>query len=390
MIKHVSKNKSARAKATAKVIPYSQAVYIVLSVGLIIASLVLFSAEPAISKPFFGNAFNIYRVAIMALAMIFLLLATKSTWNDNLSLAKNELKDLPKAKKWLDRLQIILPVLAVIFILLQIFVPEVSVVLIRKESQPFYRTGIFIKAACQVVGLVFFIKTAKYYFQKKNYLAGALSCLLALVLFVMAGEELSWGQRIFHWSTPEGYAKINAQSETNLHNLATQTFQNTLYFGGWLLLVALPFFHNALGGLFHKTKHLKFVDSFLPPAAFTTVFAISFALFDPLSADNGLYWGSNLFIVIGTLIILSAEVYLAVKSRSDSNLKKATLILGLYIAVAIGSAFFNRAWGLNTGVPTEYLELFISLGIMVWSIIVNQQTQLLARRTISASADDAD
>jgi hypothetical protein len=34
-----------------------------------------------------------------------------------------------------------------------------------------------------------------------------------------AGEELSWGQHIFGFSTPEGYKGLNHQKEMNLHNL---------------------------------------------------------------------------------------------------------------------------------------------------------------------------
>src|SRR5262249_27594846 len=33
-----------------------------------------------------------------------------------------------------------------------------------------------------------------------------------------AGEECSWGQNYFGWSTPESWSKINDQHETNLHN----------------------------------------------------------------------------------------------------------------------------------------------------------------------------
>ncbi len=43
-------------------------------------------------------------------------------------------------------------------------------------------------------------------------LIGALSCLY------IAGEEMSWGQHFFHWSTPEYWAMVNRQEETNLHN----------------------------------------------------------------------------------------------------------------------------------------------------------------------------
>jgi hypothetical protein len=46
-------------------------------------------------------------------------------------------------------------------------------------------------------------------------------CLLGLtvVFFFGFGEEISWGQRIFGWGTPESLQTANTQDETNLHNL---------------------------------------------------------------------------------------------------------------------------------------------------------------------------
>ena len=42
---------------------------------------------------------------------------------------------------------------------------------------------------------------------------------LALVCCIyVAGEEVSWGQHLFDWTTPEGWAALNDQGETNLHN----------------------------------------------------------------------------------------------------------------------------------------------------------------------------
>jgi len=43
--------------------------------------------------------------------------------------------------------------------------------------------------------------------------------LLSLLLFFGGGEEISWGQRIFGWKTPETFEKENIQRETNIHNL---------------------------------------------------------------------------------------------------------------------------------------------------------------------------
>lgn len=56
---------------------------------------------------------------------------------------------------------------------------------------------------------------------RRRSLESVLWTLAAAAAFVIAGEELSWGQWLFGWSTPETWAQINAQKETNLHNLAS-------------------------------------------------------------------------------------------------------------------------------------------------------------------------
>ena len=43
--------------------------------------------------------------------------------------------------------------------------------------------------------------------------------VLAIIMFLAAGEELSWGQRILHVKTPDFFAHRNIQKEINLHNL---------------------------------------------------------------------------------------------------------------------------------------------------------------------------
>ncbi len=41
---------------------------------------------------------------------------------------------------------------------------------------------------------------------------------IAFSFFMIAGEEISWGQRIFNISTPENLAERNTQGELNIHN----------------------------------------------------------------------------------------------------------------------------------------------------------------------------
>jgi hypothetical protein len=43
--------------------------------------------------------------------------------------------------------------------------------------------------------------------------------MMALGCLYFGGEEASWGQHYFGWSTPDAWAAINEQQETNFHNL---------------------------------------------------------------------------------------------------------------------------------------------------------------------------
>jgi hypothetical protein len=63
--------------------------------------------------------------------------------------------------------------------------------------------------------------------------------LLMVVFFVYAMEEVSWGQRIFGWATPEFIEKGNIQNETNLHNFINAYFR---YLYLMLILFPIPIF----------------------------------------------------------------------------------------------------------------------------------------------------
>jgi len=65
---------------------------------------------------------------------------------------------------------------------------------------------------------------------------------LAVALFFVAGEEISWGQRLLGIETPPAIAATNVQGELNLHNsfLLTPVFSLAqLVLGGGIMLAAL-------------------------------------------------------------------------------------------------------------------------------------------------------
>lgn len=66
---------------------------------------------------------------------------------------------------------------------------------------------------------IFSFLTALNFFKKKDFWQGAVFLALSLGFFFIAGEEISWGQRILEIETPEELAQKNIQGEITIHNL---------------------------------------------------------------------------------------------------------------------------------------------------------------------------
>ncbi len=145
--------------------------------------------------------------------------------------------------------------------------------------------------------------------------------LMGLGCFYIAGEEHSWGQHFFHWSTPDYWAEINRQQETNLHNISPwfNQFPRTvleiaIITGG----LVLPFL--AWRGAIGRSGRLAL---FVPPATLAPI-AIGM-LFFKLAAtlDN-----NNLFAAVvqrpaeatETYIYLFLLAYLVVLARRIDEL----------------------------------------------------------------------
>jgi len=88
------------------------------------------------------------------------------------------------------------------------------------------------------------------------------SCALALSLLILGGEELSWGQRIFDFQTPEFIADSNYQREFNLHNSTLIQSQNnalSVYLAKLLViyLVIFPLFVKAFPSAHRMAENLS-------------------------------------------------------------------------------------------------------------------------------------
>ena len=103
---------------------------------------------------------------------------------------------------------------------------------------------------------------------EKSTLFIFMTSLLGLAFLFGAGEEISWGQRIFNTQSSEFFLQHNAQGETNLHNLVVGGKKiNKIVFGIGLHLVLLIYL-LVLVPLYKRKQGLKdFMDRFAVPIA---------------------------------------------------------------------------------------------------------------------------
>lgn len=90
--------------------------------------------------------------------------------------------------------------------------------LFRKEGPLEILTVIFLVIASLLCAL-----SARQWLRERTNTSarwvGAAFALFAAGSLLVAMEEISWGQQILGFSTPEGWARLNHQQETTLHNL---------------------------------------------------------------------------------------------------------------------------------------------------------------------------
>lgn len=125
---------------------------------------------------------------------------------------------------------------------------------------------------------LYFLKTRKNIF----------FLLLAVGIFFLAGEEISWGQRIFNIQTPEALSQINIQKELNIHNLkffhsnAVLSFDSVLPKLCMLFFLVAPILKRIHAGsaLFIKRIHFPIVP--IPLGFLFYVISKKFSLLDSI------------------------------------------------------------------------------------------------------------
>lgn len=137
--------------------------------------------------------------------------------------------------------------------------------------------------------------------------------LAALCSFYVGGEEISWGQHILKWTTPEFWSAVNDQNETNLHNTSSWLDQKPrlvlevgIYVGGILIPLLQkyrPRFLPSKFSVIYPSKELAAIALLvlLPKMAEAVAEMFDFKLFERVSEVQELYMYAFVFLYLISL-----------------------------------------------------------------------------------------
>lgn len=123
----------------------------------------------------------------------------------------------------------------------------------------------------------------------------AMLLLIAFMSLFLCLEEISWGQRIFGWSTPELFTE-NVQHETNIHNYLPWKDFVTLYRIANILLAIIM---TSSCWLTFRKKHTYLSGLILPPCDFIVLILIimptDHEIWEELVSILGVFYSMNIY-----------------------------------------------------------------------------------------------
>ena len=202
-----------------------------------------------------------------------------------------------------------------------------------------------------------------------------------IVLLFIAGEEISWGQRIFGYSTPDWIVERNLQREFNLHNLHDVYLPLEVGFRYGVQFLCMM----ACMAFFTGRKRIWGipVPSILLTLGLLTIFSYNYNLYlndlfvFTLSALSGIHNTLICLIIIFALFFRQYELLI---------FSAVAILFPLVLAVVNHIQIFPT----STGFGHEVVEYLITFGIFCYSIelFLNQKPFIQADHWVRRSTPD--
>lgn len=221
-------------------------------------------------------------------------------------------------------------------------------------------------AALLFIGCGIFIRisTMLIHFHRRTNIFIMASGILALSLFFVGMEEVSWFQRVLNVKTPQAFSG-NQQEELNLHNFATHFTHQAYFFGAFCLFILLPLLKSETSILEKK------IFSFFLPSRFLIFAGILF-----MAYDYDAYF-SNPLPQITYFITLFILIYYTWLLRSADKTFLLPVLIVYYILAPVIYLNFAFQLGENAWRIGEYKELLIGVCFPLYSLeILSKAKQL--------------
>ena len=192
----------------------------------------------------------------------------------------------------------------------------------------------------------------RIFFRRCVYILGAMAMVFA------TGEEISWGQRIFGFATPDFLMHLNYQKEFNVHNISYATFDR-LYRNGTLILCM------ATSAAFFCRKDRLFgipLPSILLMLGFLMILSFQSAASFEEFLGFFVFKEKMLLLLFLIFTLLSGQIKLVITSAATLALVLALTYVNYHVNVSIESThhlFFSQ---------TEVREYLFGLGCLFYCL----------------------
>jgi len=199
----------------------------------------------------------------------------------------------------------------------------------------------------------------------------------AVVLFLLGMEEISWGQRLFGFDTPDSFA-ANRQGEVNLHNFFTTPIHTVYRLGSWAALILLPFM-VAFGP---RWRLFDRFSTFLPPPWIAAMSA-------PIACFTSSAWPflPMQVVMLSSLLMMAIFWHHGRRGGQDTAWLFGAAALLMVVAEAIfllGSERFIRHWDV-----TEYQEFFMAFGLAALGWVAREKVRAHSHEVEPSPANES-
>jgi len=259
-----------------------------------------------------------------------------------------------------------------VFTILLIFNTKTYSLLSNEDNIIEYLSSIFLALSSYFLFRVFLYSRKTSLVNKLKW--KDLILMFSAILFLLAAfEEISWGQRLFNFETPEFLKSINDQNELNFHNINKKFFDR--------IVDRITIVFVVIGSVYIFLKKDTFLGIKAPNIIIICIFSIT--LFYNQYNNFELDFYHIQYVPLIALLIFS------VFNRDKISLYALLVTLIISVLIPIIHIKFNHLFPSHNNSANEYREFLFCVACLYYSFTIMNNFKLSATINMLYSTDSA-